>query len=264
MYNYKLVYVTILCLALLSLFSLGCDKDKSPTNPEPEPEKPWTSTDVVYTPARVWADTLAKRGYVVMTIDYLDFNEGARYPQPVPSFKIAVEYLRRNAAQYGITTGKIVGFGQQSGASTWAVSITWDNDDNFFHTDPTISDKLDAAILLYGIYDPVNFMSGGVNNNFTTYYSTNPDARATKGNPIANVSNIDTPVLLLHGTESIYSLPEQSIQFNDSLVAHGKSSHLILFPGETDFFDYGLNGSLTPAGLVAKDSVLAYLERTLF
>ena len=48
MNNYKLVYVAILCMVLLSLFSLRCGKD--PVKPPPPPPL-ITKVDFVYTPA---------------------------------------------------------------------------------------------------------------------------------------------------------------------------------------------------------------------
>jgi len=303
MKNFRLVNVAVLCMALFSLFSSGCNKDKSPT--KPEIEEPWTTFDVVYTPenyedgpltatiyqpsisngvgivlahgmtanrlaVRYWADAFAAHGYVSMAIDYMDMSdaEGAVYPEPVRTFKIAVEFLRRNSDKYGITTGKIVGFGQSEGAMHWGQSIIWDNDDNFFQTDPTISDRLDAGILLYGIYDNNNFIFNvNVNDLVSSFFSPNPDFRSTKGNCIVNVSNIDTPVLLIHGTADGVVNSPQSVQLHDSLVANDKASNLILFPGEPHVFDDSFSStashSFSAAGLVAKDSVLAFLERTL-
>src|ERR1700690_3117874 len=97
-----------------------------------------------------WCDTLAAYGYVAMSIEYPDF---APYPREARTAKVAVEFLRRNASRFDITTGKIAGFGMSQGAYTWGETIIWDNDDVYFQTDSTIDDHLDAAVLLYGGYD---------------------------------------------------------------------------------------------------------------
>ena len=52
---------------------------------------------------RTWADSLAANGYVAMTIDYKDIDEGAKFPVPVTTYKLAVEFLRRNAIRFNIT-----------------------------------------------------------------------------------------------------------------------------------------------------------------
>ncbi len=101
-----------------------------------------------------WRDTLAAHGYVVMSIDYPDLGQYPDvYPKAARAVKLAVQYLRRNAVTYGITTNKIVGVGMSQGAIAWGEAMIWDNDYGYFQTDSTISDHLDAAILLYGYYD---------------------------------------------------------------------------------------------------------------
>ena len=87
---------------------------------------------------RVWAESLAASGYTAMAFDYFDFNYVTticKYPKPVTTFKLAVEFLRRGAERFRITTGKVAGLGQSEGAIHWGQSIVWDNDDVFFETD---------------------------------------------------------------------------------------------------------------------------------
>jgi dienelactone hydrolase len=215
-----------------------------------------------------WCDTLAAYGYVAMTIDYYDWSNASCgiYPKPVRAFKIAVEFLRRNAARFGISTGKIVGFGKSEGAFHWGETIIWDNDDAYFDTDPLIDDHLDAAILLYGLYDNNRFIESTLplNQLLTNYFSPDSSLRSTKGDCIVNFSNITTPVLLIHGNLDQIIQIQQSVQLNDSLIAIGKTSELISGP-----WDHGFDNTDTPpysftaAGLIIKDSVLAFLNRTL-
>ena len=96
--------------------------------------------------AKVWCDTLAARGYLAMTIDYGNLDTSF-YPKPQRAFKTAIEFLRRNAERFGVTTNKIVGFGQSQGSLIWGQTMIWDNDDSFFGTDPAIDDRLDAAVV---------------------------------------------------------------------------------------------------------------------
>jgi len=215
-----------------------------------------------------WCDTLAARGYVAMTIDYYDWInvQYGIYFKPVRAFKIAVEFLRRNAARFGISTGKIVGLGISEGAFHWGETIIWDNDDAYFDTDPLIDDHLDAAILFYGLYDNNHFIESTIplNQLLTNYFSPDSSLRSTKGNCIANFSNITTPVLLIHGNLDQIIHLQQSVQLNDSLIANGKTSELI-----SGAWDHGFDITwtppypFTPAGLIIKDSVLAFLNRTL-
>jgi len=223
---------------------------------------------------KIWCDTLAANGYLSMTIDYysLDVTPGptidtsAAYPWQATTFKLAVEFLRRNANRFNIFTNQIVGFGMSGGAYHWGQCIIWDNDDNFFQTDPTINDHLDAVVLLYGFYDNFNFQPPWSEPILVNHFALNPAYRATKGNCIANVARITTPVILLHGTNDVNVYYQQSVQFHDSLTALGKISQLVSFPGLAHVFDLTSvfpPHSFTSAGLVAKDSILAFLDRTL-
>ncbi len=184
---------------------------------------------------RPWCDTLAAYGYVGMSIDYA---EGSTWPEEPRTAKIAVEFLRRNASRFGITTDRIVGWGMSRGAWIWGQAVPWDNADSLFNTDPGINDHLDAAILLYGFYQ----------DYCLPYFE-----------------NITTPLLLMHGTADVVGPYEQSVLLYDSLVAHQKPAQLLLFEGAPHAFDlnYPLATAFTLTGLVAKDSALAFLRRTV-
>jgi acetyl esterase/lipase len=205
-----------------------------------------------------WSDTLAAHGYVTMSIEYPSVFPVSVYPKAARAVKLAVQFLRRNAVRFGITTNKIVGFGGSLGAITWGEAIIWDNDYVYFQTDPTIDDHLNAAILLYGGYG-YSFSDPGIRA-----YFSNDSTRYLKGTCIKHVANITTPVLLMHGTGDQVDPYEGSVQLHDSLVAHGKVSQLVLFPELTHGFDvYFPQGNFTAAGLVAKDTALAFLRRTV-
>jgi dienelactone hydrolase len=217
----------------------------------------------IRTDSRSWCDTLASYGYVAMSIEYPDpcVTPGAVYPQKTRAVKLAVEFLRRNAARFGITTGKIVGWGMSQGANTWGEAITWDNNDVYFQTDSSVDDHINAAVLLYGYYKYFP-----ADSNWLRYYFGNDSSRIQKGTPITHIDNITTPVLLLHGTLDGTVSYEASVDLYDSLVAHGKQTQLLLFPGLGHDFDLSFIGSppsFTHAGLIAKDTVLAFLRRTV-
>ena len=228
----------------------------------------------------IYGNFFSSYGYVVISIDYYSFFHvlgPPLYPDPVRAFKTAIEFLRKNAMTFGCYTGKIAGFGFSEGAMHWAETISWDNDDAYFNTDPSINDHLDAVICYYGLYDNYNhlespfFTTPGNEALISDYFSPNPTLRATKGNPLANIANITTPVLLFHGTSDQVWNYEQSVEFNDSLIAHGKSSVLKLLPGRDHIFD--CRGTINPLhlhynqfstdGEIARDTALAFISRTL-
>ncbi len=214
--------------------------------------------------AKVWCDTLAARGYLAMTIDYSDIGSvpNGVYPKPVRAFKIAVEFLRRNAGRFGIKTNKIVGFGQSQGSLVWGQTIIWDNDDAYFRTDSTIDDHLNAAILLYGAYDISHFDLTWEENAVAAYFSPDPSLRTTKGQCIANTANIRTPLLLIHGTADVTLDVSQSRRLLDSLLSHGRPCELVEYNAGHGF-DIIAGGPFTAGGLAAKDAALDYLGRVL-
>ena len=224
---------------------------------------------------KIWCDTLAANGYTAMTIDYYsidasmqpDIDTSATYPWQATTMKLAVEFIRTNADRFHITTDKIAGFGMSGGAIAWGQAITWDNDDDFFLTDPEINDHVDAAVLLYGVYDFYNYTPAGMETVRNHHFALYPDFSKTKGNPIANTVNISTPVLLIHGTADQHVPYQQSVQFHEKLISLGKSSQLELFPDQPHVFeltDFFPPHSFTAEGLVAKDTILSFLRRTLF
>jgi len=226
---------------------------------------------------RIWCDTLAANGYTAMTIDYYNIDvklneevdSSAAYPGQATTLKHAVEFLRRNADRFHIFTNKIVGFGMSAGAFSWAQTITWENDDAFFETDPEVSDHVDATVLLYGPYDNYNYPAPANPNPDLLrekHFVDHPELAATKGNPIVNTSNITAPVFMAHGTADANVLYQHSVQFHDSLLANGKSSQLVSYPGRAHVFE--LNNFFPPHnytedGIDLKNHILAFLDSTV-
>jgi dienelactone hydrolase len=206
-----------------------------------------------------WCDTLSARGYVAMTIDFPELTSSV-YPKPVRAFKVAVEFLRRNAARFGLDTinTKIFGLGKSQGSVIWGETIIWDNDDGYFGTDPEVDDHLSGAILFYGGYDFYHNVNPQFEPLLTSYFSSDPSLRATKGQCITNWANITTPLLLFHGTNDEVISIEQSRELRDSLLSQPDLCTLI----EYDFAAHGFDvwDSFTDLGLVAKDLVLAKLQ----
>jgi hypothetical protein len=197
----------------------------------------------------------------------------------VRAIKTAAEFLRKNALQFGCTSQKVAVIGGSGGSMHTGQTIIWDNDDAYFGTDPNVNDHFDAAVLFYGWYDYYNYMESIFNsdpvdnleNLVSTYFSPDPSLRSTKGNPLANIANITTPVLMFHGTADEILQVEQSEEFRDSLVAHGKTVQLQLVDGADHVYEFHNSHPLqnfnwnqwSDQGEVSKDTVIAWLARTL-
>jgi acetyl esterase/lipase len=214
-----------------------------------------------------WVDSLVAHGYLVMAVEHPDMTVAPNglYPRLVRATKTAVQFLRMNAVQFGITTGKIVGWGNSQGAMIWGQTIIWDNDHAYFGTNPAINDHVDAAILLYGLYHMSNYMPNDVYDLLTIHFSLNPSLRSSKGQCLTNVSNITTPILLLHATGDPTVYIQHSRMLRDSLIFRGRYVRLIEFNSSSHTFDKDKESEtqFSTLGLVAKDSALAFLNSVL-
>ena len=231
-----------------------------------------------------WGEDLAALGYVVMSIEYHSFENvfgvPNHYPAPVREIKTAAEFLRKNSITFGCYAGKVAVIAGSGGAMHTAQTIIWDNDDAYFGTDPSINDHFDAAVLYYGWYDYYNhlesiFNTPGTHDTFEALlaelFYNDPSLQATKGNPLVNVNNITTPILMFHGTADRILELAQSEVFRDSLVAHGKNVRLEIVPGADHVYEFQNSQPLghfnfnlwSDLGLITRDTIIAYLSRTL-
>ena len=215
-----------------------------------------------------WSEAFADSGYVAMAIDYYDFNGYptaiSHYPKPVRALKTAVQFLRRNVARFRIGAGKIVGFGQSEGSIHWGMAITEDTEDAFLGIDSLVADSLDAAVLLYGAYDNENFLQSTLSydQQLSNYFADYPSYRARQGNCIANFRNIHCPVLLFHGISDVILQYQQSFELRDSMAAHHMNVGLVSDNSWGHIFDVsGNTENFTTGGLLARDTVLAFLHR---
>jgi dienelactone hydrolase len=277
--------VLLVSLASFQLFAQGYKTMDTVYTPAGYPEGPLQAT--IYIPStpngigvilahwrtgtrqtpHAWCEAFAANGYVAMTIDYYDFESSvnSRFPKPIRAYKTAIEFLRRNAERFGIRTGKIVGFGQSEGSIHWGEAITENHDDAFLGIDSLVADSVDAAVLLYGAYDNEHFLQStlGYDQSLAIYFADYPDFRATKGNCIANFLNIRCPVLLFHGPYDNNLQFQQSLELRDSMAAHHMKVELLSNSSWDHGFDSDNSGNFSSDGLVAKDSVLAFLRREL-
>ena len=231
----------------------------------------------------LWGDVLSSYGYVALSIEYYAFENSFGvpnlYPGPVLAIKTAAEFLRKNSLQFGCYSGKVAAIGNSAGAMHIGQTIIWDNDDAYFGTNAGINDHLDAAILFYGWYDYYNHLESIFNSQpgseletlVSGYFSPDPLLRATKGNPFTNINNITTPILMFHGTGDQVLNVNQSIEFRDSLMAHGKNVRLELVAGADHVYEFHNSHPLqnwnfnqwSSQGTISKDTAVAWLARVL-
>lgn len=121
-----------------------------------------------------WGPYLATRGYVVFAIDYrLSTPTQTTWPQALLDCKVALQYLRGNAAALGIDSDRIGVGGDSAGASLAAIMAVTQDLPQFANRYPkdayaSVSTKVKVVVPIYGVYDMMawqKYTSGQTNNN---------------------------------------------------------------------------------------------------
>jgi acetyl esterase/lipase len=108
---------------------------------------------------RYWGPWLAARGYAVFSITYRLVKPGVkRWPDCLHDCRAAVQFIRANAARYGIDPDRIAMVGDSAGAHLAAlVALAGDRPEfaNAYPDDPhaKVSTKVKVVCGVYGVYD---------------------------------------------------------------------------------------------------------------
>jgi acetyl esterase/lipase len=177
--------------------------------------------------------TMARHGYFAISIEYR-LDNVAKWPAQIEDCKLAVRYLRANAAQYHVDPDRIGVFGDSAGGhlvdclATMADQTQYDVGDN-----PGVSSAVQAVVDFYGPTDftrPDRWPAATVNlivGLMGTPYAQNPDAWKS-ASPVCFVKAGDPPVLIVQGVADGIVPAEQSSGFADALEKAGVEHQLIL------------------------------------
>ncbi len=164
-----------------------------------------------------WGPYLAARGHALFTISYRFAGKGHRaFPQAVQDVMAAVQFVRGNAAAFGLDPARIALFGASAGAHLAALAALGYGAPLFAGGYPGdshagVDASVKALIGVYGVYDLVdmwktyrlnsprdnnieNFLGAAPPDNRQLYFDASPISYAT-------YANNRTAVLLGYGTE---------------------------------------------------------------
>jgi acetyl esterase/lipase len=180
--------------------------------------------------------TLAKNGYVCISIDYLlATKDRPTWPQNLHDCKTAVRWLRAHAEKYQVDPDRVGVIGGSAGGHlALMVGLTGPE----AGLDPkgpygTLSCQVQAVVDLYGPADLVRrgrdqvMLPGTQADKPDLYKQASPVTHARKGNP---------PVLILHGTKDATVPVEQSQRMAEALKRAGVEYDLILVEGAPHSF----------------------------
>lgn len=217
--------------------------------------------------------TLAKAGYVCVSIDY-EMTPSKRWPTNIQDCKNAVRFLRQNAATYGVDAEHIGVIGGSAGGHlALMVGLT----DAVKSLEPPapypgVSDRVQAIVDLYGIADIRTGKKTDAQGNpietpkswdavFGTYAPIT-DADRALASPATHLSPKMPPVLVLHGMADTVVDRDQSITLDKQLTELKVPHELILVPGIGHTFGLETwNGKPLPTDL--RPAVIGFFDRYL-
>ncbi len=180
-----------------------------------------------------------KRGYVAMSVEYRLVPQGGYFPDNAQDAKCAVQWLRANAAHYGIDTSRIAVYGTSAGGyiSSFIGTTTKSpqlkascNDPSLDAQDPIVS----AAISFYGVHDFTAFKGATSTGVDSVYFPGIRDKKEKKRfvSPVTYVKD-SVPMFLAHGDKDPLVPTEQSRIMHAALDAAAVSNVYIEYPGAT-------------------------------
>lgn len=201
--------------------------------------------------------TLAKHGYVCISIDYLlAAKDKPVWPQNLHDCKTAVRWLRSHADKYHVDVNRIGVIGGSAGGHLALMVGLTGREAGLDPKEPygAFSCQVQAVIDLYGPADLTHrgrdhvMLPGTLADKPELYKQASPVTYARKGNP---------PVLILHGTKDATVPVEQSQRMADALKKAGVEHELVLVEGAPHSFH------LEPKEKDLRPLVLGFLKKHL-
>jgi acetyl esterase/lipase len=222
----------------------------------------WTGGDKAKRREFVTGTSLAKAGYVCVSVEYMK-DAGRRWPTNLLDCKNGVRWLRKNADRLQIDTDHIGVIGGSAGGHL-ALMVAYTAAVRELEPDtpyPGMSDRVQACVDMYG---PTNLLTrqatekDGTPNGKLRETSLFSDSRTSNpalwrlASPVNHVTTGSPPTLIIHGTADTTVDRDQSKELAEKLTETGVKHELIMIPGAGHAFsldDAKLPNDLRPAVL---------------
>lgn len=172
-------------------------------------------------------------GFAVASIDYR-LAPKFRFPAQINDCKLAIRFLRRNAADFGIDPARIAAAGGSAGGHLSALLAVTDERDGLEGPGlDGISSRILAAVDEFGPTDLTDVASQTTSEGMsmvTDLLGCDPNvcpALALAASPIAYVTPDDPPILIIHGDKDTLVPFRQSELFAERLRIAGNACALI-------------------------------------
>jgi acetyl esterase/lipase len=200
---------------------------------------------------------LAARGYAVASIDYA-LAPGTNFPGPVEDVRDALAYLRRNAAELGVSTGPAVLLGRSAGGQIALAAA---------HADEPIP-GVAGVVVFYGPNDlylawaePGEILDS--RHLLGLYLGGSPaqfPERYDAASPLLRAGARTPPVLMIHGGRDELVWPVHQMRLSAKLKDAGVPHYHLSLPWATHGCDYFPSG---PCGQLSTYAVEKYLAAVL-
>ncbi|MEO6053731.1 MAG: alpha/beta hydrolase [Chthoniobacterales bacterium] len=173
------------------------------------------------------ARQFVSQGYFTMSCEYRTLPE-AKWPAQIEDCKLAVRWLRANAAKYNVDPNRIGIWGGSAGGHLAALLGSAENHPELEGTGgyPDVSSKVQAVIDFFGPTDLRDGTYGLAQELFAKKYSEAPEVW-TQASPITYVHKDMPPFLIVHGTKDPMVPYEQSKVFVEAMQKVGANVQFI-------------------------------------
>jgi acetyl esterase/lipase len=205
------------------------------------------------------ARALAGHGFVALAVQYRLLGQSP-WPAQIQDVNSAIRWARRNAANLGVDTDKIVVEGLSAGGHLALLAAGAAHVGAFSHDEDADQDNSVAAVIAF--YPPAEFQLGTPVDgaiSASRLLEEKADAReAELASPIHHAGPHFPPTCLFHGTDDHIVLPAASMRLFDRLRAAGTAVDLHLLSGQTHAF--AMLPSVVPQ---VQGTVAAFLDKHL-
>jgi acetyl esterase len=199
----------------------------------------------------LWSEWLAKKGYVVFSIDYrlADYGPGyvPRWQDATGDVKCAVGWVKENADRYGVDPDRIALMGRSAGGHLALLAAYTEGDPRLPPSCGVRDTGVAAVAAFYSLTDQMRFDEMAMQSPWwrpNLMSSADPTGGTPEseperrlGSPTTHVDPGDPPTFLTHGGEDQWSPPEQSELLENRLEESGVAHRLLELPWARHAFD---------------------------
>jgi acetyl esterase/lipase len=216
--------------------------------------------------------SLAAQGYVVASIEYRLSGE-APFPAAFDDVKAALQWLRSQAAVYGIDPSRAVIWGGSAGGHLAALTAVTCESNQTGSVKDAASRCVQGFVAWYGIFDMAGILEAegaraanapSAGSRFLACEKRRCDPKlVASASPIVHVDTNDPPSLLIHGRGDAVVNVDQSVRFHETLHARGVASTLKIIDGVDHSFIGATPQQTRDASIEALDATFKFIAATI-